>query len=165
MRTTPPSVQSVLALPPLLAITAPDTWRDRNGHVNVQHYHGLYDQASWPLMASVGVDAAYFQEAQRGLFDLEHHVWYFAEVLVGDELSVHARFVARSEKRFHGLMFIVNRSRGQVASALEYLSTGADLRTRRTAPLAAELQAGLDRLINEHSQLDWSPPLSGAISS
>jgi acyl-CoA thioester hydrolase len=159
-----PSVEQVDELPAWLTMRAPPEWQDHNGHVNVQHYLTLYDRASWPWLESLGLDAEWFKSRQRGLFDLEHHVWYCAEVHVGDEVSVHMRFVARTPKRFHGVMFVVNRTRRQVASAFEYLSTGADLERRTTAPLVPPLVAALDRAIAEHGALAWPAPTCGAIA-
>lgn len=52
------------------------------------------------------------------------------ELHVGDTVTVHWRFIARTVKRFHGVMFIVNRTHGRLASVFEYVSTGADLERR-----------------------------------
>jgi acyl-CoA thioester hydrolase len=61
-------------------------------------------------------------------------------------------------------MFVLDRTRGRLSSAFEYLSTGADLESRRTAPLPAALAAQLDRKIAEHSGLAWPAPVCGVMS-
>lgn len=160
-----PSVAQVDELPSLMERRIPAEWQDLNGHVNVRHYMELYDAASWPMLAAFGLDESIFLVRRQGLFDLEHHLWYLAEMHVGDLVTVHSRFVARSVKRFQGVMFVVNRSRGSVASAFEYLSTGADLDTRRTAPLPSDFAAELDRMIARHSHLAWPAPACGVISA
>lgn len=165
MLTRVPTLRDLDDLPPLLERTVPAEWEDLNGHVNVRHYLALYDQAGWPLMSSLGVDERHFREERRGFFDLEHHIWYLAEMHVGDAVTVHARFLARSAKRFHGAMFIANRSRQSVASAFEYVSTAADLEARRSAPLPADVAAKLDELIAAHSRLTWPALLCGSISA
>jgi acyl-CoA thioester hydrolase len=165
MLTRIPTLRDLDDLPPLLERTVPAEWEDLNGHVNVRHYLALYDQAGWPLMGWLGVDERHFREERRGFFDLEHHIWYLAEMHVGDTVTVHARFLARSAKRFHGAMFIANRSRQSVASAFEYVSTAADLEARRSVPLAPDIAARLDELIAAHSRLTWPAPLCGSISA
>ena len=160
-----PTVEQVSELPGLMARVVPPEWQDLNGHVNVRHYLELYDAASWPMLAAFGLDERIFRERRQGLFDLEHHLWYLSELHVGDRVSVHARFVARSVKRFHGVMFVVDRTRGRLASAFEYVSSGADLDARRTAPLPAELAAELDRQIAAHSRLAWPAPTCGVMSA
>ena len=164
MRVHVPSMQDLDALPALLERTVPAEWEDLNGHVNVRHYLTLYDQAGWPMMTWLGIDERHFREQRRGFFDLEHHIWYLAEMHVGDTVTAHARFIARSEKRFHGAMFIANRTRRNVASAFEYVSTAADLATRRSARLPDEVAARLDQLIATHSRLPWPAPRCGSIS-
>ena len=165
MLTRIPTLRDLDDLPPLLERTVPAEWEDLNGHVNVRHYLALHDQAGWPMMGWLGVDERHFREERRGFFDLEHHIWYLAEMHVGDTVTVHARFLARSAKRFHGAMFIANRSRQSVASAFEYVSTAADLKARRSVPLAPDIAARLDELIAAHSRLTWPAPLCGSISA
>lgn len=164
MLTKMPTMQQLADLPPLLEVTIPATWEDLNGHVNVRHYLELYDQAGWPLLAVMGLDERSFREERRGLFDLEHHLWYLAEMHVGDVVTVHSRLLARSLKRFHGMMFAVNRTRARLASTFEYVSTGANLETRTSAPLPAGVATRLDAIIAEQSRLSWPAPVCGVIS-
>jgi acyl-CoA thioester hydrolase len=158
-----PTVAQVDDLPVLMEKVVPPEWQDLNGHVNVRHYLELYDAASWPKLAEFGLDARTFLERRQGLFDLEHHLWYLDELHVGDTVTVHWRFLARTVKRFHGVMFIVNRTRGRLASVFEYVSTGADLDARRTAPLPPEFAAKLDELVAAGGALGWIAPTCGVM--
>ncbi len=160
-----PTVAQVDELPSLMKRRVPPEWQDLNGHVNVRHYLELYDAAGWPMLASLGIDERMFLERRLGFFDLEHHIWYLAEMHVGDVVTVHSRLVNRSKKRFHGVMFIVNRTRGQLACTFEYVTSGADLEARRTAALLPEVAAELDRQIVAHSALSWPAPVCGVISA
>ena len=100
----------------------------------------------------------------RGLFDLEHHIAYLAELHVGDQVSGHLRIVGRTVKRFHGVMFIVNHTRRQLASTLEFVSTAADLAARRTMPLPAGALRWLDEAIAAQARLGWIAPLCGVMA-
>ena len=159
-----PSVDQVRELPALLEMTIPPAWQDLNGHVNVQHYLGIYDRSGWPLMEWLGIDESRFKVDRTGFFDLEHHVWYLAEMHVGDVVTAHTRFYGRSAKRFHGAMFIVNKTRGSLASVLEFVTTGANLETRRSAALPADVAERVSRLIAIHAELAWPGPRCGAIA-
>ena len=159
-----PTIDQLDALPSLLERRIPPEWQDLNGHVNVRHYLELYDAASWPMLATFGLDERIFLEHRQGLFDLEHHLWYLSELHVGDTVTVHSRMLERNTKRFHGVMFVVDRTRQRLASAFEYVSTGADLDARRTAPLPAAFAAELDRIIAEHARLGWPAPVCGVMS-
>ena len=164
MLTQMPTLTEVDDLPPLLERTIPAAWEDLNGHVNVRHYLELYDQAGWPMLGTIGIEERHFREERRGLFDLEHHIWYLAEMHVGDVVTVHSRILERNTKRFHGVMFVANRTRQRVASAFEYVTTGADLEFRSTAPLPAIVAARLDEIIAVHVRLPWPAPVCGVIS-
>jgi acyl-CoA thioester hydrolase len=160
-----PTAAQVCELPTLMEKVIPAAWQDLNGHVNVRHYLELYDAASWPMLAALGVDERLFLEQRQGLFDLEHHLWYLDELHVGDIVTVHSRLLGRTAKRYHGVMFIVNRTGGRLSSAFEYVSSGADLAARRTAPLPAVLAAHLDRMIAEDARLSWPAPVCGVMSA
>jgi acyl-CoA thioester hydrolase len=158
-----PTVEQVRQLPRQLQATVPPAWQDINGHVNVQHYMEFYDDSGWPLFASIGIDAERIEREGIGFFDLEHHTWFLAEMHVGDTISAYTRLLALSAKRIHGVMFIVNDSRAVLASALEFVSTSADLRTRRTVPTPADVAERIRGLVEEQGKLGWAAPVSGAI--
>ena len=164
MMTRMPAMHEVDQLPPLLERTIPAAWEDLNGHVNVRHYLELYDQAGWPMLSQIGIEEHHFHEERRGLFDLEHHIWYLAEMHVGDLVTVHSRILERNAKRFHGVMFVANRTQQRVASAFEYVTTGADLEARSTAPLPDTVAARLDEIIAADVRLSWPAPVCGVIS-
>ncbi len=105
-----PNLDQVRQLPPLLTLTIPADWQDINGHVNVQYYLRIYDLAGEPLMRLFGIDERQFHDDQFGYFDLEHHLWYLAEMHVGDVVTAHFRFLRQNAKRFHGVMFIANQN-------------------------------------------------------
>lgn len=158
-----PTIAQVLELPSLTVRTVPPGWQDLNGHVNVRHYLELYDEASRPLLPVLGLEGQ-AGDGGHGLFDLEHHIAYLAELHVGDQVSAHLRIVGRTPRRFHGVMFIVNHTRRQLASTLEFVSTAADLATRRTMPLPASAVHWLDAAIAAQARLGWAAPLCGVMA-
>lgn len=163
MRIHVPTLEQIDALPALVDRVIPRDWEDLNGHVNVRHYLDLYNEAGEPMLAQLGVDRDYFRTERRGFFDLEHHMWYLAEMHVGDRVTVHTRYIGRSAKRFHGVMFVVDRTRQSLASVLEYLASGADLATRRAAAFPPRVSDRLDAILAEHDSLPWPVPVCGSI--
>lgn len=159
-----PTIEQVDLLEPLTHRTVPPEWEDINGHVNVRHYLDLYNEAGDPMLERLDVAEDYFRTDRRGFFDLEHHLWYLAEMHVGDRVSVHVRYLGRSAKRFHGLMFVVNRTRRSVACVMEFVASGADLATRRTAEFPPHVAGRLDAILAEHARLPWPAPTCGSIS-
>lgn len=156
-----PDLEQLRELPVQLDYVIPPEWEDRNGHVNVQFYLALFELGGWRVLEEVGVDEDWFHRHAYSFFDLEHHLHYLAEVRVGQRVTTYNRVVGKSDKRFHGVYYIVNETRGRLAGTLEYISNGVDMQHRRTAPMPAELARGLDRLFAAHQRLAWEPQLCG----
>lgn len=160
-----PTVDQVQALPMLLREVIPPEYEDMNGHMNIQHYLGLYDKAGMPFFRQFGLDERYFSVDRKGIFDLEHHLFYLAEIHVGDTVAVHSQLIARTEKRLHGIWFIVNETRNQLSNTFEYVTSHADLEARRTTPFSEELAIRFDAVIAEQSNLDWDAPVCGVMGA
>jgi len=158
-----PTVTQVRELPLQHRYTVPADWRDRNGHVNVQYYLRLYDLGGYEILEDTDVDEKALLAQGFGLFDLEHHIRYRSEVLVGNDVSGYNRLLGISDKRFHGMYFIVNDTEDRLACTVEYLSAGVDLAARRSAAFPAEMKAGMERLLASHLALSWLAPVCGAM--
>ncbi|MEM1416646.1 MAG: thioesterase family protein [Myxococcota bacterium] len=160
---TSPSLDQVRELPKIYETEVPAAFLDRNGHMNVQHYLGVHDAAGWPFFRSLGMDESYFTERKLGIFDLEHHLRYFAECHLGDRIAVHAWMLALHRKRMHAIWFIVNESRASVANSLEFVCTHADLAARKTAPWPDDVFAALERVRGSQGTPSWDPPVCGVM--
>jgi acyl-CoA thioester hydrolase len=165
MRVQFPSVEQVEQLPFFLRKTIPPEYEDMNGHVNIRHYLGLYDEAGWPFFALLGLDASYFTVQRQGMFDLEHHLHYVAELHVGDVVAIHGRLLARTAKRIHGMWFILNETRKQLSNTFEFVTSHADLNARRTSPFPDVLAARIDAVLAEHAKLEWAAPVCGIMGA
>lgn len=159
-----PQLEQLRELPVQLDYVIPPEWEDRNGHVNVQFYLALFELGGWKVLEEVGVDEDWFHRHAYSFFDLEHHLHYLAEIRVGQRVTAFNRVVGKSDKRFHGLYYIVNETRDRLAGTLEYISNGVDMRQRRTAPMPEELARGLERLLAAHQRLSWEPRLCGLMA-
>lgn len=162
----PPALEvaQITVLPFLLRVTIPPEYQDGNRHMNVRHYLTIFDEAGYPMYDRLGLQPEYLAANQYGGFDHEHHIHYLNEVLVGESVAIYVRMVARTLKRMHYLMFMVNESRGTLASIFECVNSFADLSVRRTAPWPPEIAAALDTLIAD-SYADWPPPVCGVMNA
>lgn len=163
MKPPPIPLEKVAALPLIYRVTIPPDYEDENGHMNIRWYLAIYDDAGYPLAAGFGLTPDYHQRHQTGGFDLEHHIHYLSEVHIGDTVAIHVRLLARTAKRIHYMMFMVNETRGTLASLFECVNSFADLRVRRTAPYPAEIAARIDAMLAEHLALDWDAPVCGVM--
>ena len=158
------SVVNVSVLRPVcLRRTIPTTYLDENNHVNVRWYAALFDDAGYALHDHLGLTEEFHRAHGTGTMDLEHHTWFVNEMVLDSQVCVYARMVERSAKMIHYLMFVVNETAGNVAAHFECVNTLVDLRARKTAAYPDEILARIDAMLADQSQLDWAPPISGAM--
>jgi acyl-CoA thioester hydrolase len=161
----PPTIplEKITALPLVYHATIPDAYRDMMGHMNVRWYLVLYDEAGIVLFDQLGLTLGFYEQNKSGGFDLEHHLHYLNEVRIGDTITIYARLIARSSKRLHYMLFMVNETRGVLSSIMEIMNSYADLTVRRTAPYPENIAAQIDTMLDEHTALDWDAPVCGAM--
>ncbi len=159
MRLPTISLDQLASLPVVYRAVIPPAYEDRNGHMNVRWYLALYDEAGDALYPMLGLTADYLATSGMSGFDLEHHLWYPAEVCIGDTVVIRARILARSSKLMHYLMFMENETRGVLSSIFECVNAHIDLNARRTAAFPAQVAAKIDALITSH-RAEHGPRLS-----
>lgn len=152
-------------LPAIYRVAIPDRYRDKMGHMNMRYYLEVYDDAGDALFETFGLTPAFYTETGSGGFDLEHHIHYLNEVHIADTVAIYARLLDRSAKRLHYMLFMVNETRGLLASTFECVNSYADLTVRKTAPYPPAIAAALDTLLAAHQQLAWDAPISGVMGS
>jgi hypothetical protein len=74
-----------------------------------------------------------------------------------------ARVTAHDSRRAQGVMFLLDRPDGIVASAIEFLSLAVQLDERRAVPFPEVVHGRLATLLREQDALDWPALRSGAI--
>jgi acyl-CoA thioester hydrolase len=133
--------------------------------MNMRWYVAIFDDAGDSLHARIGLTPEFHREHRSGTVDLEHHTHFLKEVMPGDKVAVYARLVARSAKRLHYLMFLVNETNGTLAAIFECMNAFADLTIRKTAPFPAEIAGKIDVWLEQDAKLDWPAPVSGSMSA
>lgn len=163
----PPAIplDKITTLKLVYRLTIPPEYQDYNGHMNIRWYIVIFDDAGLPFYDDVGLTPEYLKANDAGGFDLEHHIHYLNEVHVGDTVAVYLRMVSCSAKRMHYLMFMVNETRGVLASIFECVNSFADLKARRTAPYPPDIAARIQALADEHAALEWPAPVSGVMKA
>jgi acyl-CoA thioester hydrolase len=156
-------LDQLASLPVIYRTVIPPEFEDRNGHMNMRWYLALFDEAGHAMDLILGLTTDYFVASGMGGFDLEHHLWYPAEVLIGDSVAIRVRILARNSKLMHYLLFMENETRRVLSSMFECVYAHADLKARRTTPFPAPVAARIDAFIAEHRALSWTAPISGAM--
>jgi acyl-CoA thioester hydrolase len=131
-------------------------------HMNVMWYTHFFNEATWGFYNAIGFGRDYHQ-GDRGSFALEEHTRYLAELHTGDKFRIYSRAIARSAKLFHFMNFMIRDRDNELAATYEMLGVHIDMRTRRSAPMPAEMAKVWDDLILAHNRVGWDPPLNGSI--
>lgn len=158
-----PTFDQVMELPTLVeAVVRPD-FIDINGHMNVCHYLELNADGTTVVCERVGIDDAYRAKRRMGVFTAEHHIRYYSELHLGEELSVHPVVLDRNEKVVHMMVYLLDRTHRRLSNTLELMLVHVDLDTRRPVPMPAEIAEGFDRFIAEREALPWKAPVCGVM--
>lgn len=129
---------------PSLVLTVPSEFEDYNGHVNIRHYFALHARAGDPAFEILGIDDAYREVQGLSVFSMEHRIRYLDEVMVGHDVAVYVRFLARSAKVVHGFQLLFDTTTGALANTFEFVEGHVSLTERRTVPWSDEVAARLD---------------------
>jgi acyl-CoA thioester hydrolase len=157
-------LEKIAALEPVcLRVTIPEAYRDANGHMNMRWYLAIFDDAGEVLHERLGLTPEYHQARRTGTVDLEHHIHFLNEVMPLDRVAVYVRCVAWSPKRLHYLMFMVNETRGRLASIFECINAFMDATERKTAPFPPEVAGRIAEAVAGGAGLDWAPPVCGSM--
>lgn len=159
------TLEGVKALPQTYTQDIPTDYLDEMGHMNIQWYMHLFDRAAWGAFRLFGIDAEMMQAARSGVFALEHHIRYLAEVRAGDAVAIHTRYLSYSDKRLLFMHFMVNETQNKLAATLEALAIHIDMGTRRSAPWPNTISQQLGAVVADHAGLTWDAPLSGVLQA
>ena len=153
------------ALPRIMEKQIDESHLDEMGHMNMAWYAHLFSEAALGgLFGILGITLKELMEHRIGGVLLETHVHYLAEVRVNETVSIYCRFLNRSDKRFHLMLFMRNDNQDVLASSFETVGATIDLGARRMTPIPDLISSRIDSLIAEHQNLDWQPPICGAMA-
>jgi acyl-CoA thioester hydrolase len=138
-------------------------WIDNNGHMSMGYYLVVFDLATDEWMRLVGLDAAHRRAQEVTTFCLEAHVTYHREVREGDPLRFTTRLLAYDTKRIHYIHEMFHAGSGYLAATNELMSLHVSQKTRRGAPMAAEILERLARLQRAHDTLPRPPQVGRVI--
>jgi acyl-CoA thioester hydrolase len=133
--------------------------------MNMRWYVALFDDAGDELHQRIGLTPGFHEQNHSGTVDLEHHTHFLNEVMPGETVAVYSRLVARSAKRVHYLMFLVNESNNKLAAIFECINGFLDRDARKTAPFPPQIAEKIDAWLARDAKLNWPPPVSGVMNA
>ncbi|MGW1737841.1 thioesterase family protein [Nocardia sp. NPDC001965] len=158
-----PTANEVAALPEAIAGAVTGEALDGGDHMNIVQYLKWGSLGADALVRAVGIDDGYRADRKMGVFTAEHHLAYYSELREGDRFTVAGRFLERSARAVHMMMFLADTAGGRVANTVEIMLVHVDLRHRRAVDLPADIAVALDEHIARSRALPWSAPVCGAM--
>ncbi|MDA8193684.1 MAG: thioesterase family protein [Thermaerobacter sp.] len=116
---------------------------DHMGHMNVQYYVHLFDQATWVLFDRAGLSASYFSATGCGMAALEQHIFYKREVFAGTIITIYTQVLAISDKTVR-FVHTMEDGQGPVATC-ELVGAHFDRAAHRAVPFPPDARAGFQR--------------------
>lgn len=157
-----PTVDQVDQIPSVKDMVVPPEFLDENLHMNIGHYLTLSARGVGALCDELGLGHDYIDERRLTVFTAEHHIRYFAELRLGQELSVHVRLLDRSAKALHAMAFILNRTTHALASTMEVALVHVGMDTRRPEDFPADIVERIDIALKADDYA-WPAPLCGVM--
>jgi len=145
--------------------TVKPEWIDYNGHMNVGYYHIAFDAAVEPFFHWLGLTPEYRKANHCSTFAHEAHLNFLQEVNEGDKIRFETRLLDFDQKRIHFFQEMFHESENYIAASHESISSYMDMRTRKTAPLPADITKRLQQIKEAHSTLDKPWQVGNVIST
>ena len=116
---------------------------DHMGHMNVMWYVSKFDEATWQLLASIGLSSARLRNDGIGMAAVEQHIEYKRELLAGDLITIRSSVQEVREKVLIFLHEMTNQETQELAARTTLTGVCIDITTRRARPLPADVESAL----------------------
>ena len=112
---------------------------DHMGHMNVMWYTGKFDEATWHLLALIGLIPAYLREQKRGMVAVQQETTYRRELLAGDLIAVHSGVLEIREKVVRFYHEMLNAETRELAAKTTLTGVHLDTESRKSCPFPEEI--------------------------
>lgn len=133
---------------------------DHNGHMGIRSYTGLFDEATGPFYAFLGLGRADLGCHNVTIFALQDTSWYQREVQLDDPLAISAQLIDHDHNKIVTFYTMVQEREGYVAASFELIEIVIDRETRKPRPFPDVIGERLVAVQDAHDTLP-RPPLSG----
>ena len=113
---------------------------DQMGHMNVMHYVGKFDEATWHLFHALGITPTFLRENNRGMAAVEQNIQYKRELLVGDIVAVYSVLDEMREKVIRFTHEMRKSDTDEVAAITTLTAVHLDKDARRACAFPAEVR-------------------------
>ncbi len=117
------------------------------GHMNVMHYVGKFDQATWHFLAHLGITPSYLQKNNKGMVAVEQNLKYFEELVAGDLLYVKTQLVEAKPKAIIFMHKMYNAETNSLCAEGKMVGVHIDKESRKSIELPPNILQKIHTLI------------------
>lgn len=128
-------------------------WIDYNGHMSEAFYVLVFGHATDALIETIGMTAAYREQAGRSLYTVQAHLTYLQSVTQGERLRVTTQVLEIDRKRLRVFHTMYHAETGMPLATEELLLAHVDTTDPRSVPFAPEVMSRLEMLRRAHDAL------------
>ena len=121
---------------------------DHMGHMNVMHYVGKFDEASWHLLAAIGITPTYIRETHSGMAGVQQNITYKRELFPGAIVEIRSRIVSIADRKIVWSHEMFDSENGELCATCELTGVHIDRGARRAKPFPPEVRAAADALLS-----------------
>ncbi|HYL26422.1 MAG TPA: thioesterase family protein [Candidatus Nitrosotalea sp.] len=120
---------------------------DQMGHMNVMWYVGKFDEATWNLMATIGITPSYMRDEQRGMAGVQQNITYKRELFAGAIVEIRSHFVSIGNRKITWVHEMYDAETGELCAVCELTAVHLDRVARRAVPFPPKIRAEVESLI------------------
>ncbi len=123
---------------------------DHMGHMNVMWYTGKFDEASWNLLALMGLSTSALREQGSAMVAVEQHLQYKKELFAGDVVQIGSGVLEMHEKSIHFFHAMKNAATGELCATSRLVGVHIDARARKSRPFPEQVAARAQQMLGRH---------------
>jgi acyl-CoA thioester hydrolase len=112
---------------------------DHMGHMNVMWYTGKFDEATWHLLALIGLTPSYLRDRKRGMVAVQQETTYKRELIAGDLITIQSGILEVREKVIRFYHEMLNAETRDLVAKTTLTGVHLDSETRKSCPFPAEI--------------------------
>lgn len=120
---------------------------DPNAHMNTQIYVSRFDQATWFLMASIGVTPKTIRRRNRRVALVRESFQFLRELTGGELVVIQSGFIAVGKKYMRFIHRMFDSESGAMVATSDCTSVEASLKTGRSVPLPRDTARRAEALL------------------
>lgn len=114
---------------------------DHMGHLNVTGYMTRFNEATWVLFSSVGIDREYMEKNRIGMSAVRHEINYTSELLPGDTCYIDSRVIAVGNTSLKTIHTLFKDPQSKISASCSVTAVHIDRDSRKPVRIPSELRS------------------------